>query len=335
MKFLKYFSILTLIVVLLIYFQFKPKEYIVLSGETMGTYYNIKINSSSDNKSLGMKVKEELAQINSQMSVFDPKSEISQINQAAAGEWIPISKEMSIVLKTARETWKNSDGYFDPTMGKLIDLWGFGVSQQKKNPTDDEIKQVLKYSNFSQIVFSKDYMSVKKLNADTYINLSALAKGYGVDRISNLLESLGYNNFIIDIGGEVRAHGVKNEKTDGWLVGVADPKTKENAYIVNLKDYSVATSGDYRNFHYMDGKKYSHTISPKNGKPVDHNMTSVTVFNKSCMVADALATAILAMSEEKGIEFINRNNLAVIIFTRYENNDISSYISEKAKIMVK
>ena len=172
-----------------------------------------------------------------------------------------------------------------------------------------------------------------KTNPETYTNLSALAKGYAVDRIAKLLSNMGYTDYVVEIGGEVKAAGNRVEDGEGWNIAVVEPNTEtnKNAYVVALKDYAVATSGDYRNFFYYNDKRYSHTISPKDGYPVEHNLASVTVFNSSCMHADALATAIMAMGEKKGLAFANNNNLAAVLFVREGDNQFKALISKKAE----
>lgn len=336
MRLLKYFSILIAIIALVFYLGKKTNRYQTMNGETMGTYYSIKIKTDRENNLLHNVVKAELERINNQMSVFDPTSELSLINQFSEKEWIEMSPELSDVMKTSHNIYQISNGNFDPTVGKLIDLWGFGVSSPKKIPTPEEISTVLKYSNFNQLKFSNNFQKIKKNNPHTYINLSAIAKGYGVDRISKLLSKAGYNDYIIEIGGEVVAKGRRDEQTDGWNVGVSKPSENgiENAYIVTLKDYAVATSGDYRNFLVFNDKRYSHTISPKTGYPVEHNLASVTVFHKKCMSADAYATALMSMGENKALNFANNNNLAVILFVRDNDNNIKAIISNEAKKII-
>lgn len=336
MRLLKYFSILIAIIGLVFYLGKKTHRYQTMTGETMGTYYSIKIKTDKENNLLHNQIKAELEQISSQMSVFDSTSELSLINQASEKEWIELSPELSELMKTAYNINQISQGTFDPTVGKLIDLWGFGVSSPKKVPTPEEIATVLKYSNFNQLKFSNNFQKVKKNNPNTYVNLSAIAKGYGVDRISTMLSKIGYKDYVIEIGGEVVAKGQRDEITDGWNVGVSKPGENgiENAYVVTLKDYAVATSGDYRNFLVFENKRYSHTISPKTGYPVDHNLASVTVFHKKCMAADAYATALMAMGENKALNFANNNNLAVILFVRDNDNNIKTMVSNEAKKII-
>lgn len=335
MRFIRNFSMLFIVLLVGWYLYAGQKTYQIISGQTMGTYYNIKIRSDSENNTLPSKIKQKLEDINREMSVFDSQSEISKINNAKAGEWIELSQPMAVVMKDAAKIWRLSGGAFDPTVGKLVDLWGFGAGTPKKMPTKEEIKAVLKYTGFEKIKFANNYSRLKKSYDDTYINLSAIAKGYGVDQIAKLLEDEGYTDFVVEIGGEVVARGKRSSEDKGWKVGVVKPtEAEENAYIVNLQNLAVATSGDYRNYYYTGDKKYSHTISPKNGYPVEHNLASVTVFNKNCMEADAVATAVMSMGEKKALKFANDNQLAIIMFVRDKEDNLQTIISEKAKKIV-
>lgn len=339
MRFLKYFSIFVLIIFCFYYAaQHSSEPYIKLNGQTMGTYYNIKIHTSRDKTIIDSAIRQELQKINHQMSVFDNDSEISRINQSPAGVWIDLSPAMSSILKNVDKIYKQSHGYFDPTVGQLVDLWGFGVNQVKKIPDDNLIKQTLKTTGFDKLIFNNNYSKVKKLKTDTYLNLSAIAKGYGVDVLSKMLSQMGFHDFVVEIGGEVRAEGRRDNEVDGWNIGVVNPDSNgngNNAYVVTLKDSSVATSGDYRNYFYVGDKRFSHTISPETGRPVEHNLASVTVFANNCMDADAYATAIMSMGEKKGLTFANNYNLAVIMFVHTNNDGFETIISKAGNKFIK
>lgn len=337
MKFIKYTFILALIAcVFYVAGQYASEPYIKLRGETMGTYYNIKILTSKDKTIIDQAIKKELAAINSQMSVFEDDSEISRLNQAKAGEWITLSPELSYVLKSADKVYKRSQGHFDPSVGPLVDLWGFGVNKVRQKPDDKLIAETLKTTGFDKLEFSQDYLKVKKLNDTVYINLSAIAKGYGVDRISEWLLQKGLTDFVVEIGGEVRAHGRRSADANGWFIGMVEPvgdnqDMQKAAYIITLQDSSVATSGDYRNYFYIDNQRYSHTISPKTGRPVTNNIGSVTVFAKKCMNADAYATAIMSLGEDEGLKFAKQYNLPIIMFVRTDDGGLKTIITPEAE----
>ena len=336
MKLIKYFSILLIVAVVAVYFVQDTTYYQVLRGETMGTTYSIKIRTEKEDNMLHSRIKKELENINAQMSVFDKNSEINAINNAEAGKWIELSPEMSVLLNDSYKIYKKSGGAFDPTIGKLADLWGFGVNKTERIPSQEEIDEVLAYSGFDKIKFSNDYAKLKKEYPQTYMNVSAVAKGYGVDRIADFLKSEGYKNFLVEIGGEIYASGTRNKKGEKWHIGVMNPQdNSQNAAVVELSDSAVATSGDYFNYFYSDNVRYSHTISIQDGKPVRSNLTSVTVFADTCTFADAYATAFMVMGEKKGPEFADKNNMKVIFFVKNEDGSISTVMSKAAEKMLK
>lgn len=338
MRLFKYISIFVAVVFAGYFFIFQDNPYQEISGKAFGTYYNIKIRTDYKNRSLLSKVKEELDRINSQMSVFEPGSEINDINEASSAQSIELSTEMSYILENSHNIYKLTSGSFDPTVGRLVDLWGFGAGKHKDTPNEQDIAETLKDSGFSKLTFSPDYKRLRKSSHNNYINLSAIAKGYGVDQIAILLKKEGYKDFVVEIGGEVMASGEKSDADKGWNIGVAAPgsnnKAGENAVVIRLHNMAVATSGDYRNYYYKDNKRYSHTISPQTGYPVEHNLASVTVFDKNCMRADAIATGIMAMGEKKGMAFANQNRIPVIMFVRDDNSNAQMQVSNEAKKML-
>ena len=334
MKFLKLFLVVFVITIIAFYIKNPASNYYTITGETMGTYYSIKINTVKENNLLGKQVKEKFELINKQMSVFDSTSEISAINQADAGIWIPLSDEMADIFKTSKKVYDISNGYFDPTVGKLVDMWGFGTIKKQSIPTKEQIQDALKNSGFNKLEFSNDFKQVKKLNANINLNLSAIAKGYGVDKIFELLDKNGYTDFVVEIGGEVRAKGKRSNTATGWNIGIANPQTQTNSYVISLINRSVATSGDYQNFYEVDGKKYSHTISPLTGEPVQHAIASATIFYDDCATADALATALMAMGDKKALDFANRNNIQAIFFLRTNNDTLNVVASDAAKKLI-
>ena len=323
MRIFHYISILLFILVVGIFiYQYSP-HYQIIKGDIFGTYYSIKIKTDIKNNEIKNKVKEKLKEINNTMSVFDTESEISKINQAPAGQQIELSFSMREVIKAADKVYRQTNGYFDPSLGRLIDLWGFG-SSSKVTPTAEEIKQALKSSGFNKLKFVNDFQYITKTNAQTMINLSAIAKGWAVDEIARLLDGEGYKNYIVEIGGEVKTQGYR-EHDEPWSIGINKPaaNSSDNILVMSLSNMAVATSGNYRNFYSSDGKIIGHTISFETGEPAETDVASVSVFHDSCMMADAYATAIVAMGVEKGLDFANRQKLKVIIFDREFNQHLS------------
>ncbi len=339
MRFLKYISIATIFALGIYFVFFRHNPYQEINGKIFGTYYNIKISTDNKNRGLPLKIKNELNTVNMEMSVFEPDSEINHINDAEANKNIKLSDSMYHILSNAKQINKLTNGNFDPTVGPLVELWGFGTSKQNLSPSEEQISQILATVGFDKLHISAKEKTLTKNNSNIMLNLSAIAKGYAVDRLTQLLHNEGYDNFVIEIGGEVYASGTKNKHSQGWNIGIAYPQkdnlNSNNAAVVRLSNMAVATSGDYRNYYYKDNKRYSHTISPHNGYPVEHNLASVTVFNPSCMIADAIATGIMAMGEQKGLTFANNNKIPAIFFVRDEQNSLTMILSSQAQILLK
>jgi len=302
-----------------------------INGFTMGTTYSIKISNYNlsfkpDLKSLKISVDDELKRINEIFSTYIPDSDISKFNSYKKTDWFKTSEELINLVDIALNISKQSDGYYDITVGPLVNLWGFGPKNPMREvPKKSVINDLLKIVGYKRIKVNKKLNQIRKEIPDIYIDLSSIAKGYGVDKISDLLLKKGFKNFLVEIGGEVKTNGVKSERDD-WLVGIASPN---NGFSINkvikLKNMSMATSGDYRNYFEKNGIRYSHTINPKTGYPIRHKLASVSVVNKSCTLADAYATAIDVMGEEKGMKFANKNKLAVYMILRKNKGFIVTY----------
>lgn len=332
MRALKYILLFLVCAGGLIWLAGRRPAYFVVGGETMGTYYRVKIRTRAQDADLSALIADELAAVNAEMSVFDPQSEISAVNRARAGEKIKLSPPLQKVLAKAAAVNKLSRGAFDPALGRLIDLWGFGPAPRQGLPSEEKIKEALAVSGFDKLRFSDDGAVLQKEYAETALNLSAIAKGYGVDRLAELLTTRGYRDFIVEIGGEVRASGTRTQNARGWNIALSAPAAdaKHPAGVFALTDAAAATSGDYRNFIEIDGRKYAHTISPETGLPAQNRLASTTVFHHDCMTADALATALMAMGEKQALNFAEKNDLAVIFIIRGESG-FSTVFSPAAK----
>jgi len=280
----------------------------------MGTRYTVKYIGSRVNETRGQvqkKIDHLLVDINQEMSTYIPDSEISQLNKNQSVDWIKLSPRLFTVLATAKLVSDLSNGAFDVTIGPLVNLWGFGPDGEREVPNKAEIDRTKQLVGFGHLQMDIDSQSIKKIHPDIYIDLSAIAKGYGVDLIGQLLIQLEIRNYMVDIGGEVKTKGLKNGEP--WQIGIEkpDPIARTIHKILEISDMNVATSGGYRNFFESGGKKFSHTIDPQTGYPVEHRLVSVTVFDpESCMAADALATTLMVLGPESGMEFVQKNNVA-------------------------
>lgn len=336
MRIFKYFSIIVLLAVLALYLRSTFADYQEFGGKIFNTYYKVKLRTPLGDKKLPTKVRRALEDIDTQMSVFRTDSELSRLNRTPAGEAFALSAPLADVLHTARQINQNSNGAFDPAIAPLIDLWGFGPSHSLKNPSPSELKRVKSYSSMSKLRFSADGRTVTKTDSRTELNLSAIAKGYAVDKIAQILEDAGYKDYIVEIGGELRLSGTRDENGKLWNVGIGVPlqNSRANAMTLELSDFAVATSGDYRNFIEVDGQTFSHTISPQTGKPVQNNLASVTVFAPTCMQADAYATAIMSLGSDKGLKLAEKLKLPVILFIHAGEGGFTTQASSRAKELI-
>ncbi len=285
-----------------------------ISGKTMGTTYHIKVVSDEiDSGTLKIAIDEHLVQLNQVFSTYIPDSELSLLNEGAGD--IPVSRELMKVLSLSREIYDLSDGAFDPTVGPLVNLWGFGPSGPRNGvPSDEEIGQAMARAGFSRLALND--MSITK-PGDLEIDLSAIAKGYAVDVVSDYLDSLGEHRYLVEIGGEVRANG-RNDRHVPWVIGIEAPdmQVRRLQRTLPIQNMGMATSGDYRNFFEYEGRVYSHTLNPKTGWPVAHNLASVTVLHPRAGYADALATAFSVMGEAATMKLAEENKLLVLAIIR-------------------
>ncbi|MEE9309997.1 MAG: FAD:protein FMN transferase [Cocleimonas sp.] len=292
----------------------------------MGTHYNIILVGSKTEKSdlLKKQVDDLLLEINRQMSTYISDSEISTFNRYKQQDWFAVSTDFAQVVSTAQRVSKLSQGAFDITVAPLIDLWGFGATTQLTTPTDEQIQTTLRNTGYKLLEVRNNPPALRKLNKNIRIDLSAIAKGFAVDKIAELLNQERYTNYLVEIGGEVRNRGF-NQKGKPWKVGIETPEQENRRLNKTLltSNLSIATSGDYRNYFIKDGQRYSHTIDPTTGKPITHKLASITVLHESTMIADAYATALMVMGDVKGRRFSEDNHIKSNMIIRntadYEN----------------
>lgn len=294
---------------------------VTFAGPTMGTRYSVKAvtpDAAERLEELQHEVDARLAEINRRMSTYDPESELSRFNQSESNDWFEVSPETAKVVAYALRISQDTDGRFDPTVGPVVNLWGFGPDGRRTEPpTDEQVQAALARIGYQSIEVRLDPPAIKKSRPDIYLDLSAIAKGYGVDAVSDLLAELGATASMVEIGGEVVCRGVKPDGQP-WRIGVEKPDENGSTLqtVLELRDRSIATSGDYRNFFEEDGRRFSHTIDPATGRPVQHKLATVSVLAPSCMRADALATALLVMGPDEGYNWANENSVAALLIER-------------------
>ncbi len=297
------------------------KSALTFEGPTMGTQYHITLVTPkklhTDIDALKLHVDTLLKNVNQQMSTYIPSSEISQFNLTKQQEWFAVSSDFAHVVSNAQRISKLSNGAFDITVSPLINLWGFGKKTQLTPPTDQQIADALHNVGYQLLEVRLSPPALRKRNKNLQIDLSAIAKGFAVDKISSYLTQKGYTDYLVEIGGEIHLQGT-NQSGKPWRVGIESPNLKKSneGHSLLLSNLSLATSGDYRNYFIKDGVRFSHTINPTTGKAITHSLASVTLLHESTMIADALATTLMVLGDTKGKAFIADNKFRANMIIR-------------------
>jgi len=293
-------------------------------ASTMGTQFNVKMpNGLGEHDALGLKqaVEAVLDDDEAQMSTYLRDSDISRFNINRTAEWQGVQLSFCEKVEQSLAISKQSGGAFDITVGPLVNLWGFGPrGMVDEPPSDDAIAALMDVTGFEKLHADCSRSAVKKDVEDLMIDMSAIGKGYAADNVAALLVSLGFDSFLVEVGGELSIRGM-NAKGKPWAIGIEAPlpNARKPHAVVHLTDTAMATSGDYRNFFEADGKLYSHTIDTRTGRPVTHTLASVTVVDEKSWRADALATALLVMGPEEGMAFAEREGMAVLMLLRTDD----------------
>ncbi|WP_246004332.1 FAD:protein FMN transferase [Marinimicrobium koreense] len=301
------------------------------SGPTMGTTFNVTLvvtdqSPPVDAAKIQAGLERELAQINQQMSTYIDDSELMQFNRSKVGQWQSLSAPLAEVLAISRRISERSEGAFDITVGPLVDLWGFGpLAEPEQVPSDVAIAAARSAMGYAQVAL--DGQRARRLS-DVRLDLSAVAKGYGVDHLADWLEAQGYEHYLVEIGGEVRLSG-DSPRGDAWRIGVEQPSLVQGdgRKALALTDIAMATSGDYRNYYERDGVRYSHTIDPRTGRPIAHRLASVTVLAPTSAEADAWATALNVLGPEAGMALAEREKLPVYMIVKTDDGFTDDYSS--------
>ena len=289
----------------------------------MGTSYSLAVYSDEDTQNTFSKVSNILENVNQEMSTYIVNSSISQINQAEIDKWITVSRDFLDVLTYAIDLCYQSNGVYDISIGKLVNIWGFGPDSADNKPTKDELNYLSSQVGCDSIISDDNNLSIKKVR-DVSLDFSSIAKGFAIDKAYDfLVTQKQLKSFFIEIGGEIRATTFKYEKQP-WKAGIIDPLEQQKiVYAFSSSDFNsfaLATSGDYRNVRVFENQKLSHTIDTISGVPSNYSQKSVSVIAENAMMADALATALNAMPLDEAIEYSNRNRLYVLFITEEENS---------------
>jgi len=293
------------------------------SGPTMGTQYNVKVvaDELDDDAKLAIHttIRSVVDRVNSAMSTYDPGSEVSVFNREEVGT-LAVSEPVASVVEAALEVAEASGGAFDVTVGPLVDAWGFGATGPESLPTDQEIRTLRQRVGWRKLSVDLEAGTISKAVSGLRIDLSAIAKGYAVDQVLLELNDVGYEDVMVEIGGEVRTSG-KNPQQTVWQIGVERPDSiaRRAGQVIALNEGALATSGDYRNFYEIDGRRISHTIDPRSGRPIEHRLASVSVVAPTCMMADAWATALNVLGPDGGLQTAEAQGLAAYFIVREED----------------
>jgi thiamine biosynthesis lipoprotein len=294
-------------------------------GPTMGASWAVTLVTgaqaldASESEAVRAAITEDLARVNALMSTWDAGSELSRFNRSPSLEPFPVAPETFEVLRWAETIAAETGGAFDITVGPLVNAWGFGVQDDPEaRPDEDEIARARGDTGMHLLELDPDGQWVRKRRPDVQCDVSALVPGYAADRIAALLALRGFSNFLVDVGGELVARG-RTEDGVPWRVAVERPGASSGRVIervVSLSDAAVATSGDYRNYHEVDGERVAHILDPRTGRPIRHQLASATVVDSRAVRADALATALMVLGPDEGLALAERLDVAALLLVR-------------------
>jgi thiamine biosynthesis lipoprotein len=302
-------------------------EPLVIRGPTMGTSYHVKVvgASASDEPSLRAEIESALSDIDRRLSTYRQDSEISRFNRTPAGQWLRVSPATAEIVAAAKQFTVESNGALDVTVGLLVRLWHFGpdaLTAAKSPadlvpPTDLEIDKARAQIGHEKLDVRLDPPALRKQVAGLEIDLSSIGEGHAIDRIVDILSQRGYQNFLVELGGEVRVRG-HNPNGRPWRVAVQRPSDDSNRTyaFIELQNAAVATSGDYRRYFEFDGQRYSHIIDPRTSRPIAHNLAAVTVAADTALEADVWDTALLVLGPERGYRYAVERKLAALFISR-------------------
>ena len=305
----------------------RPREF-AFGGPTMGTHYTTKIAAPRLTPTAQAAAREAvrlaLETVNLRMSTYLPDSELTRLNRHAGDAPFALSPDTLAVLDLAQRVSERSGGAFDVTVGPVVDAWGFGPSKLNQVPPDEALRALGAQIGYQMLTVDARAGSVTKARPDVRADLSAIAKGFAVDQAARALEALGFGDYLIEAGGEVRTRGL-NAHDEPWRIGIERPDAAPPQVhcVVPLSGMSMATSGDYRIYFEQAGRRYSHEIDPRTGAPIRHGLASATVVAPECGFADAMATALIVLGPERGLALAEREALAAYFIVRERDGEFS------------
>ncbi len=311
-----------------------PRPEVQLDGATMGTVWRVHASASSEHAdALAALIRAELDAVDRAMSTWRPDSELSRFNYLSAGESAAFSDSTWSVLELAWRVRADSGGAFDPTVGPLVDAWGFGAAARSEAPPPSPERLARLRQTVGAVELVPARQGATKLHDDAALDLSAIAKGWAVDRVSDALREAGFDDHLVEVGGEVRTSGTHPSGTP-WRIAIERPPSAPAGdasagrddhlppglqRVLEMTDGALATSGDYRNFRELNGVRHSHTFDPRTGAPVRHSLASASVLGENCAVADAQATALMVLGPDEGERWATENGIAALLLVHGEH----------------
>ena len=332
---IQYYILPAIFIGFLFYLQFSREtpqvsdqpQLLHFTGKAMGTGWSVKVYAQPNESSIppeqvDVRIRNEIEDVNQKMSTYLTDSELILFNKSSNTDPVTVSHKTFAVVKEAQRISEHTDGAFDITLRPLISAWGFGSGQEESPPKPEDIALLMANTGHTNIQLNEVDHTITKTIPDLELDVSAIAKGYAVDQVADMLHEIGFRNYMVEVGGETRAYG-KNPKNEVWKIGIERPDAARGVLIeiIALNNTSIATSGDYRNYHEKFGKRISHTIDGRTGYPIEHKLASVSVIHPSNMTADAWATAINVLGPEEGFEMAKQQNLAVMMLIRNDNGE--------------
>lgn len=294
-------------------------------GNIFGTFYQVTIMdplTQGQSRELEEGFLAELESVDQAMSTYRDDAELIAFNEAPLEEWQPLSNELIEVLAISQSVADISHGAFDITVGDLVNLWSFGPGARPEEvPSNEALTTQLAQVGFDAVEIDSQQMQARRTR-DVFVDLSGVAKGHATDRVAAYLDQQGMEHYLVNLGGDLMAKGLRDTEAQTlWRIGIEVPEDGQQRaqHVIPLENMSVATSGDYRNYFEVDGERFSHTIDPRTGRPVTHQLASVSVFHPSNAWADAWATALLVLGEEEAMQMARENSLKVLMLVRKDD----------------
>jgi FAD:protein FMN transferase len=292
---------------------------VLIYGATMGTTYSVRIPrlpKAVAVDALKIHIDRLLETVNEQMSTYRPQSELSRFNTGDGQAWVPVSPDVATVARAALAISQVSSGAYDPTIGPLVSLWGFGAGGGSQGVPDAGQLEARRHGiGHHHLRFRSKAQALLKTRHGLQVDLSGIAKGFAVDKVCEHFEQLGIESYLFEIGGEVRVRGY-GRRGDFWRIGIEQPGGAGVRRTIRLVGGAVATSGDYRHFFESRGRRYSHILDPRNGRPVAHDLSSVTVIAPAAMQADAWSTALMVLGPVYGLALAKQQDIAAYFLAR-------------------